>query len=246
MFNKEALNTLVVALVLCLACSVLVSTVAVALKPQQTANKKLDLNKNILSAADLLPEKASAEQINKIFSAFDSKFVDIESGRYAVDADTMVKVNRDDAPAGLSSVNQFQEIFVYSPNGTPELYVLPVEGPGLWGKMYGFLVLEGDLNTIKGLSFYLHKETPGLGAKVELDSWKNLWKGKHAYTTTGEINIVVGKKNLAPGVAKAKDGFIDGLSGATLTTVGVNNLIRFWLGDSGFAQFIKNAKAGEA
>ncbi|MCK5881645.1 MAG: NADH:ubiquinone reductase (Na(+)-transporting) subunit C, partial [Sinobacterium sp.] len=238
MFNKEALNTLVVALVLCLVCSVLVSTVAVALKPQQTANKKLDLNKNILSASGLLPENASAEQVNEIFSAFESKFVDIQTGHYApVDSDVKIKVERESAPAGLGSVKQYQEIFVYSPNGKPELYVLPVYGPGLWGAMYGFLVLEGDLNTIKGLSFYLHKETPGLGAKVELDSWKNLWKGKQAYTVDGQTNIVVGSKNLAPGVAKSSVGFIDGLSGATLTTAGVNDLIRFWLGDTGFAQF---------
>ena len=246
MFNKEALNTLVVALVLCLACSILVSTVAVVLKPQQIANKELDKKKNILSAAGLLPEKATAAMIQEKFKAFEPKFVDVETGRYVTDVDTKAEVSREDAPAGLASINQYQEIYVYSPNGTPELYVLPVYGPGLWGAMYAFLVVEGDLNTIKGLSFYTHKETPGLGAKVEQDDWKALWKGKHAYTSDNDVNIIVGSKNLAPGVSKAKDGFIDGLSGATLTTKGVNDLIRFWLGDAGFALFIKNAKAGEA
>jgi len=245
MLNKEAINTLIVALVLCLVCSVLVSTVAVSLKDQQEANKQLDLNKNILAAAGLLEAGDNAQAINTKMAKFEEKYVDLETGKYAA-SDNGAVLERADAPAGLASVNQFQKVYVYVPNGNAELYVLPVYGPGLWGAMYGFLVLEGDANTIKGLSFYLHKETPGLGAKVELDSWKALWQGKLATADSGKVNIVVGNKNVTNDAPKTESGFIDGLSGATLTTAGVNDLIRFWLGQPGFAGFLANLKAGEA
>ncbi len=245
MLNKDSMNTLIVALVLCLVCSILVSTVAVALKPQQTVNKELDLNKNILAAAGLLEASDNAQSITAKIEKFDARFVDLETGLYA-DVDTGAEVQRENAPAGLANVKQFQQVYVYTPNGTPELYVLPVSGPGLWGPMYGFLVLEGDVNTVKGLSFYQHKETPGLGAKVELDSWKNLWKGKKAFAEAGNVNIVVGSKNIKNDAPKTDDGYIDGLSGATLTTAGVNDLIRFWLGKPGFAGFLNNLKAGGA
>ncbi|NRA42903.1 MAG: Na(+)-translocating NADH-quinone reductase subunit C [Pseudomonadales bacterium] len=246
MLNKEAINTLVVAMVLCLVCSILVSAVAVALKPQQTANKELDLRKNIISAAGLLKPNATAEDINDTFAKFESKLVDIETGMYVDSADNTALVARADAPAGLATVKQYQEVFVYQPTGTPELYVLPIYGPGLWGAMYGFLVLESDANTIKGLSYYQHKETPGLGANVELDSWKSLWQGKSAFADNGKVNIVVGSKNISNATPKTDDGYIDGLSGATLTTAGVNSMIRFWLGEPGFANYLNNIKAGEA
>jgi Na+-transporting NADH:ubiquinone oxidoreductase subunit C len=245
MLNKDSMNTLIVALVLCLVCSILVSTVAVALKPQQTVNKQLDLNKNILAAAGLLDVGDDAQSIMAKIEKFNARFVDLETGLYA-DADSGAELERENAPAGLANVKQFQQVYVYMPNGTPELYVLPVYGPGLWGPMYGFLVLEGDVNTVKGLSFYQHKETPGLGAKVELDSWKNLWKGKKAFAEAGNVNIVVGSKNIKNDAPKTDDGYIDGLSGATLTTAGVNDLIRFWLGKPGFEGFLNNLKAGEA
>ncbi len=245
MLNKEAMNTLIVALVLCLVCSVLVSTVAVALKPQQTVNKELDLNKNILAAAGLLEAGDNANAITEKMTKFEQRYVDLETGKYA-DSNNGAVLPRENAPAGLASVDQFQKVYIYMPSGSPELYVLPVYGPGLWGAMFGFLVLEGDANTIKGLSFYSHKETPGLGAKVELDSWKDLWKGKKAFADSGNVNIVVGSKSVSNDAPKTDSGFIDGLSGATLTTKGVNDLIRFWLGKPGFESYLTNVKAGEA
>lgn len=262
MFNKEALNTLFVALVLCLVCSVLVSTVAVGLKQRQDNNKLLDRNKNILAAAGLYKEgKNTSADIETLFKQFSIKLVDIESGKYATAAELKAQgINPEtydqnvaakdpklskkmlDDPAGINRQAKYAKIYLLQKDGKNELIVLPVHGYGLWGTLYGFLVLESDVNTIKGLVFYSHKETPGLGAKVDTEKWKALWPGKKAYTDNNEINIVVGSKN----GSSSGPGFIDGLSGASLTTKGVHNLIHFWLGEQGFAGFIRNLKAGEA
>ena len=260
MFNKESLNTLGVALVLCLLCSILVSTVAVVLKPQQTKNKLLDRNKNILAAAGLYDSaKHSNKDVAALFSQFDVKLVDLELGKYATDTqlaeqgiDPMFYDQRAAArnldlskdmtvdPAGILRQAKYAKVYVLNDGNDIKQLVLPVHGYGLWGTLYGFLVLESDLNTIVGLSFYEHKETPGLGAKVDTDKWKALWPGMKAYTAGGDVNISVVK---GKGI---KIGEIDGLSGATLTTRGVHNLIQFWLGEGGFAPFLKNLKAGEA
>ena len=262
MFNKEALNTLLVAFVMCLVCSVLVSTVAVILKPKQDANKLLDRNKNILAAAGMYEEgKNSNADVSDLFKQFSIKLVDLESGKYATDAELSglgitpetyeqraASRNPDlskemvEDPAGIIRQAKYAKVYLLEKNGKPDLIVLPVHGYGLWGTLYGFLVLEGDVNTIRGLAFYSHKETPGLGAKVDTEKWKGYWLGKKALKENGEVNIVVGRKNGSPN----SPGFIDGLSGATLTTTGVHRLIQFWLGEQGFAGFLNNLKAGEA
>lgn len=260
MFNKEALNTLIVALVLCLVCSVLVSTVAVSLKGPQDTNKSLDRNKNILSAAGMFdPEKNTNADVAKLFSQFDAKLVNIKTGKFATDAELAadgVSVDSYDQrvaaknpklsekmaedPAGILRQAKYAKVYLLEKDGKVNLVVLPVHGYGLWGTLYGFLVLKGDGNEIVGLSFYEHKETPGLGAKVDTEKWKALWPGKKAYTTNGDVAIEVVKGKAL------KDNQVDGLSGASLTTRGVNRLIRFWLGEQGFAGFLNNLKAGEA
>ena len=95
-----------------------------------------------------------------------------------------------------------------------------------------------------GIGFYEHTETPGLGGEVDNPKWKASWVGKSAYD--GDVlalEVIKGK------VDTSRDGAeyqIDGLAGATLTTRGVDNLIKYWLGDQGFKSFIENLKTGEA
>lgn len=261
MFNKESLKTLFVALVLCLVCSVLVSVFAVSLKPMQTKNKLLDRNKNILGAAGLYQEgKFTNKEITAMFNQFTVKLVNLETGKYATESELtadsvsvetyeqraaaknskLSKSLSGDDPAGILRQEKYAKVYLLEKDGILDLIVLPVHGYGLWGTLYGFFALSGDLNTVKGLGFYEHKETPGLGAQVDNDKWKALWPGKLAYKESGEVNLSVIKGK------SIHDNEIDGLSGASLTTRGVNNLIHFWLGERGFAAFIKNLKAGEA
>lgn len=259
--NSNA-KTAITALVLCLVCSVMVSGVAVGLKPKQLANQALDRNKNILIAADLANNNTSAEQVAQTFDDFDVKIINLATGKFASDdelsqagidvanydaataaKDPSLGIVLTDDPAGIGATPKYAKVYIKSDSsGTPELVVLPVHGYGLWGTIYGFLTLEGDLNTIKGISFYSHKETPGLGALIEEPKWRNQWQGKEAYNDNGEVVTGVVKA----GTPKPTPNYVDGVSGATLTSRGVNNFIRFWLSDAGYKPFLDNLKQGAA
>jgi len=248
-------KTISVALTLCLVCSVLVSAVAVGLKPAQLENARLDRNKNILVAADMYDaESDTPDDVAERFKDFDVEIIDLSKGDYvddatladagipdrnAYDASQATKnkaLSEDlgnDDPAGIGRKPKYAKVYVKKDDtGKPEVVVLPIQGYGLWGTIYGFLTLESDMNTIKGISFYDHKETPGLGARIEEPEWRAKWSGIHSYDENGDV---------ATGVTKAgnpKDNWVDGISGATLTSRGVSNMIQFWLGEQGYKPYL--------
>ena len=113
--------------------------------------------------------------------------------------------------------------------------ILPVEGAGLWATMYGFLAVENDGKTARGLQFYNHGETPGLGDQVDKPAWRAQWQGKKLYGPDGKPQITI-IKGYAP---DGSDYEIDGLAGATLTARGVNNLVHHWIGDQGYGPYLK-------
>ncbi|WP_201566684.1 Na(+)-translocating NADH-quinone reductase subunit C [Psychrobacter immobilis] len=248
-------KTISVALTLCLVCSVLVSAAAVGLKPAQVENARLDRNKNILVAAGMYDaESDTADDVTERFKDFEVKVIDLNKGNY-VDDDalkaagipdrnnydasqaTKNKALSDDLgdndPASIGRKPKYAKVYVKNDDaGKPEMVVLPIQGYGLWGTIYGFLTLESDMNTIKGISFYEHKETPGLGARIEEPKWRAMWSGIHSYDENGDV---------ATGVTKAgnpKDNWVDGISGATLTSRGVSNMIQFWLGEQGYKPYL--------
>lgn len=118
--------------------------------------------------------------------------------------------------------------------------MLPIHGAGLWGPIFGLLTLDKDLNTIKGVNFYQHKETPGLGSRIEEAQWQATWVDKELYNDDGSRKIAVVKSGTA------REGQIDGISGATLTIRGVNNLLQYWIGEDGYKPFLDNLRAGQA
>jgi Na+-transporting NADH:ubiquinone oxidoreductase subunit C len=115
---------------------------------------------------------------------------------------------------------------------------LPVYGTGYISTLRGYLALDADLNTIRGLSFYEHAETPGLGSEIENPRWRELWVGKRARDAAGALRLGVARGAVDPDSPDA-DFLVDGISGATRTGVGVTNLLRFWLGPDGFGPFLE-------
>ena len=257
MANKETIaKTVAVALVLCIVCSLVVSSAAVLLKGQQDANKKLDRYSNILAAAGLLdPEENIEEQYNRLITA---KLVDLDTGRYtdavdaasfdqrraAKDANLSAALSADDDLAKISRRENYSMVYLVVTNGEIEKIILPVRGYGLWSTMRGFLALENDGNTIAGLGFSEHGETPGLGGEIDNPKWKALWPGKKVYQND-DVAVGLIKGSVTPGSANA-DYEVDGLAGATLTSRGVTNLVHFWLGEKGFQKFLNNLRLGEA
>ena len=121
--------------------------------------------------------------------------------------------------------------------------VIPIEGYGLWSTLYGFLAIGRDGNTIRGLTFYQHGETPGLGGEVDNPKWKALWPGRSAYDDAGNPAIRVVKGNA--GNAQETPHQVDGLSGATITSNGVSTMLEFWLGEQGFRKYLQRFQEGQ-
>jgi Na+-transporting NADH:ubiquinone oxidoreductase subunit C len=243
-------KTIIVATTLCFICSMVVSFAAVNLKSKQEVNKALDKQKNILQVAGKYYEGVN---IQKTFSSFEPLIVDLENGKFTNKFDPLVfddkKASQDpllsialkEDPASIGRRANFVTIYLLKNNdGSLDKVILPVHGYGLWSTLYGFIALENNLNDIFGLQFYQHAETPGLGAEVDNPKWKAQWKGKKLNNENGDLMIQVAK------TSKEKEHHIDALAGATLTSNGVNNLVKFWMGQSGFKKFLKNLKNGEA
>jgi Na+-transporting NADH:ubiquinone oxidoreductase subunit C len=119
--------------------------------------------------------------------------------------------------------------------------VLPVHGKGLWSTLYGYIALESDLRTVAGFGFYEHGETPGLGGEVDNPQWLAKWEGKKVADEEGVPRIEVIKGNVDPDSPRARYQ-VDGLSGATMTSRGVTNLLRYWLGEDGFGPYLERMR----
>ncbi|MDP6717263.1 MAG: NADH:ubiquinone reductase (Na(+)-transporting) subunit C, partial [Pirellulaceae bacterium] len=108
-------------------------------------------------------------------------------------------------------------------------YCVPIIGRGLWSKLYGYLSLESDLNTVKGITFYKHGETPGLGAEIEKSWFQDNFLGKKINDQTGtfiSIEVVKGKATDAyAGNEEKLSHAVDGISGATITSRGVTKML---------------------
>lgn len=256
--NDTISKTLTVSISLCVVCAVFVSAAAVALKPRQEANKALDKKTNILAAANLSDPNMSVSELFN--SKITPKVLDLETNTWtdAVDPATFderkgakepattVAIAGSDDYAKIKQHSRYKVIYLIKNGDKIEKIILPIHGKGLWSTLYGFMALEGDFNTVAGLGFYEHAETPGLGGEVDNPSWKSQWPGKQVYAANAydeaALGLIKGKVD-----SDNKDAMyqVDGLAGATLTANGVTNLVKFWLGKDGYAPFLAKLRAGE-
>ncbi len=241
-------------LVLAFACSALVAGAAVGLRPIQEANKLLDQQKNILYAAGLYQEDAPIEQL---FKSIETRIVDLSSGEFvppekispesynqlkaALGSDTGQPLEKKEDIAGLRNLENYSLVYLVKENGKIDKLIFPIRGKGLWSTLYGYIAIGADLTTIQGITFYEHGETPGLGGEIENSRWQSGWKGKKVYDQANEVVLYVGKGKRSTADKKVIHK-VDGLSGATLTTQGVSNIISFWFGNKGFKPFLEQLK----
>ena len=248
--NDSVKKTLVVAFVLCIVCSVVVSTAAVVLRPMQEANEERDRKFNVLQVSELYePGVSVSQQFNEQVVA---RVVNLETGEYAENKDpetyNQFEAAGDPAQsrtlsgaqdiAGIGRQENYATVYLVGDPENPEQIILPVRGQGLWSLMSGYLALRGDGNTVVGLSFYDQGETPGLGGEVDNPDWKALWDGKKIYPEDSMVPAIrLVKGGVSPQTPDAEYK-VDALSGATLTSNGVTDLLQFWLSDSGFAEYL--------
>lgn len=244
--NNESIGkTLSVVVALCLVCAIIVSFASVQLRPLQQANKNKDIQSNILAAAGI-------DKVENVLETFDAKIevrvVNMTTGEF-VDTDPTIfdfEKSKYDAAlsvslqekgvkdiAGIQRVTKESPVYISKKeDGSVDAIILPIQGYGLWGLMYGFISLESDGETVKGIIFYKHNETPGLGGEIQNPQWTATWEGK-------ELPIQIVK-----GTAGNDEHKIDGLSGATLTSNGVDHAVDFWTGENGFGPFLAKVRKG--
>jgi Na+-transporting NADH:ubiquinone oxidoreductase subunit C len=191
---REDTKTLVFAAVVCVSCSLLLSGTAAGLKTRQQANEAFDVKRNIVKAFGIDIGSMTRPEIEATFE------------------DHVAEETADGLP-----------LYTWTEDGAdqPSKYAFPISGKGLWSMMYGYLSLEADLETIAGISFYKHGETPGLGAEIEKVWFQSQFTGKKLYADGEPTEFLVTKPGYASG-----DTAVDGISGATLTGKGVEILVQ--------------------
>lgn len=254
--NDSLEKTIAIALSLCLVCAVLVSMAAVALKPLQIDNKAFDMKKNILDVAGLLEADTD---VNQAFAEkIEPKLVDIETGDYVegmdIEAYDQRKAAKDPAQSNAIPVEKdiahirikakIAKVYLVKKGDTIQSIILPVNGYGLWSTLYGFLALAADGQTVQSINFYDQAETPGLGGEVVNPNWRALWNGKKVYSESGEPVLTL-IKGIVDTNKPGSEFQVDGLAGATLTSVGVSNLVKYWMSNEGFAPYLSKIRTAE-
>lgn len=224
--NPNPAKTIGVALFVALASSFAVALTAISLKPLHDANRLRE------SAASLvaLVEALGVEMPR-------ARLIELASGDYAeLDPGNRIALVAERDLASLGEVETVAEVYELVDDGRIELVVLPVRGAGYQSVLKGYLALRGDLNTIAALTFHEQNETPGMGARIADPAWQALWTGKRVVDDDGAIRIRAVRGD-GEGVHE-----VDGISGATRSITGINNLLRFWLGPDGYGPYLARLK----
>ncbi len=217
---SENLRVIRFAVFVCLACSLLVSAAALGLRDRQQANLQLDIQKNILKSVGLYDPAHTREEVVQTFA-------DHMTGLVLSTDGTPVE-GRDPTDVDPEAEPDLLPLYQCREDGVVTSYTFPVIGKGLWSTMYGYFALEADLDTVKGITFYQHGETPGLGGEIEKDWFQQNYIGKKILSEDGEIQSVSTVKGSAadkysdPGEL---EHYVDGISGATITARGVTEML---------------------
>ncbi len=244
---------------ICLVCSFLVSAASVFLNPIQRDNQRLDRIKNILIAGGLYTEGIDIEttyrdkiepvmidlrtgepvEADRFGDSPDTDDFDIQS--FAADPEYGEPVPAEEDRAKIKRRPRQMVVYFVKPGARLDKLILPIYGKGLWSTLYGFVTLERNLRTIAGIAFYQHGETPGLGGEIDNPRWQSQWRGKRAFDNRGKVIIEVLRGAVAP-LSDSADHQIAGLSGATITSRGVDNLVKYWLGKRGYGPFLSRLR----
>jgi len=204
----------------------MLSFAAASLKDKQDFNIEIDIKKNILSSLNIPADPSQVLTQSDIQKLYDEEI-------------TTLKIDEN----GMKSDAGVLSVYIAMDGAQPTGYSIPISCKGLWSTIYGYIALEPDGKTVKGITFYQHGETPGLGGELEKEWFTSNYKGKHIYNDDDElvsIEIVKGQVNKSDINAIHK---VDGISGSTLTGRGMNKFIANDLNT--YKPFLDRIKAGE-
>ena len=227
-----------------LVSSVLLSYSYSSLKSLSEDNIRFDIQRNIVKSVGIDISKMSKESIlnnykeniNEIildqnFKKVDNvawdelvTYEDKKSGiSYFVNKADKIKFSRIENKDRDKTINKYLPLFYHS---IKEVYVFPISGKGLWSTLFGFLALDKDKNTVKGITFYKHKETPGLGGEVDKKWFQDSFVGKRIFNSENDLVSVEVLKGAVSMLPKNKQIYaVDGITGATITSKGLSNFL---------------------
>jgi Na+-transporting NADH:ubiquinone oxidoreductase subunit C len=241
-------------LLVCVVASVFVAGSAVLLRPMQIENRQLAQERQIveiLQGAAAGHDTAGQVDVRDL----EARVVELATGNYAetMDAATFderrmirsptqsVTIAANQDLAQIKSRAKYAVVHVLMRNGKAQFVVLPIRGLGFGSMLHGYIGLSGDTETVVGLGFYEHGETPGLGALIDDPAWRRMWSGKKVWQPGGDVGLGVARGPVVPGTAESRH-YVDGITGATWTGQGVTNLLRYWLGEHGFGPYLKKLR----
>ncbi len=255
--NEGPLKALIVVVTVSLACSILVSSASIILRPVKLLNQKVERSRHIVALTGLVPtdEKLTNDEILQAVEQLDVRVLDIDSGEFddsidpeqfddraAVnDPELSVEISPDDDLARLGRRARHAIVYLVWDGDELKRVILPVHGQGMWSTLYGMLALEVDLKTIGAVTFYEQGETAGLGDQITNPDWLFKWQGRQLFNQQGEVVFRVAAGPVDENSAAAQHQ-VDAISGATVTVVSVTRLVEFWFGPSGYLPFLNNLK----
>ena len=261
MNNERPAKAILVVLGTAFVCSLLVTIATVSLKPIQQAYQDLERKRFIVSISGLDGAKGDLEdsEVVELFQELDPMLVDIGAGRIdatmnplsfdqrqsAGDPEMSEAIPADQDRASLGRRSKYAVVFVVGDRSKPTRIILPMHGQGMWSTIYGYLALEGDMNTIADVTFYEQGETAGIGDQILQPSWQARWRGRKLFDDSGALAFRVGGGVVDDATPAAKHQ-VDAIAGATVTTGAVASLVQYWFGPHGFGPFLANMRTGEA
>lgn len=216
--QKDDIHTIRFAAIVCLACSLSLAGVRTVLLPRQQENARIDRQVNVLKALfpDFDPQgnPLDLEQRDLLFTQGRI----IRSNREWITQYFENFVTTEDVtlPDGTQS-----NLFVLSRDGQPVAFAFPAEGKGLWSTVHSFVGLEADLATIRGVTFFDHGETPGLGGECSQPWFQRNFRGQRLWRDGEPVTLRVVKGGADPN----SDTEVDGMSGATITGNGIQRFV---------------------
>lgn len=222
--RQSNLYTIVFIIITSLVAALILSVSSTMLKERQERNAELDVKKNILYAVNLLKKDSDPE---KLYKDYIRSFVVNSEGKVLEKSSPAEKINFERELEKQPGDREYPVFMSISDkDGKISAYCIPIVGKGLWSTLYGYLALETDLKTIKGISFYKHAETPGLGGEIENPEFQRNFYGKKILSESGELVSVTVLKGKTRPNSPTLIHEVDGISGATLTSNGVNKLLK--------------------
>lgn len=208
--------TIIYAAVMVVIVAFLLSFVSSSLRDKQNKNIELDTKKQILSALNV----KDVDDVDAVYA----KYVKADM---LMASDGSLSENKGNFATSYekeAKENGRLHVFVAEMDGNKK-YIFPVYGVGLWGSIWGYVALDADKNTVFGVYFSHASETPGLGAEIATEHFQNQFQGKK--TLDGSTIALGVVKN---GKVESPDYQVDGISGGTITSEGVNKMLKNCLG----------------